>query len=206
MARLPIVLLHGYSDEASSFDVWRDLLAGEGRDATPIHVGDFVTLSNELTIKDLAEAFDRALRETDGLRGTEPFDAIVHSTGSLVIREWLATYARDAAVRVRRVKRLIGLAPANFGSPLAHKGASWLGALFKGDKTLGPDFMEAGTQILGGLELGSRYTWDLASRDLVGDSPLYDGTAETPFPFVIVGDEGYGGLRRLVNFRGGDGT
>jgi hypothetical protein len=202
MARRPVVLLHGYSDEATSFDTWRAHLVGAGHDATTVHVGDFVSLSNEITIKDLAEGFDRALRICGGLDAGEPFDAIVHSTGSLVLREWLATYG----ARARRVKRLIGLAPANFGSPLAHKGASWLGALFKGDKRLGPDFMEAGTRILDGLELGSRYTWELAERDLVGDNPVYDATADTPFPFVIVGDRGYRGLRKLVNFDGGDGT
>ena len=202
MARRPVVLLHGYSDHAASFDAWRARLVDAGFDATTIHVGDFVSLSNEITIKDLAEGFDRALRIRGGLDAGEPFDAIVHSTGSLVLREWLATYG----ARARRVKRLIGLAPANFGSPLAHKGASWLGALFKGDKRLGPDFMEAGTRILDGLELGSRYTWQLAERDLVGDSPIYDTSDDTPFPFVIVGDEGYRGLRKLVNFDGGDGT
>jgi hypothetical protein len=202
MARLPIVLLHGYSDRAASFDAWRDVLVGAGFDATTIHVGDFVTLSNEITIKDLAEGFDRALRIRAGLDADEPFDAIVHSTGSLVIREWLATYGS----RARRVKRLVGLAPANFGSPLAHKGASWLGAIFKGSKALGPDFMEAGTLILDGLELGGRYSWELAHRDLVGEHAIYDASGATPFPFVIVGDEGYGGLRKLVNFDGGDGT
>ncbi len=202
MPRLPIVLLHGYSDHAASFGAWRDQLVRAGYDATTIHVGDFVSLSNEITIKDLAEGFDRALRIRAGLDADEPFDAIVHSTGSLVVREWLATYG----ARARRLKRLVGLAPANFGSPLAHKGASWLGAIFKGDKTLGPDFMEAGTLILDGLELGSRHTWELAHRDLVGEHAIYDASDATPFPFTIVGDEGYGGLRRLVNFDGGDGT
>jgi len=202
MTRRPIVLLHGYSDHAQSFDTWRRHLVDAGWEATTIHVGDFVTLSNEITIKDVAEGFDRALRIRAGLDADEPFDAIVHSTGSLVIREWLATYG----TRVRRVKRLVGLAPANFGSPLAHKGASWLGAVFKGNKHWGPDFMEAGSLVLDGLELGSRYTWDLAHRDLVGEHAIYDATDETPFPFVIVGDEGYGGLRKLVNDPGSDGT
>jgi hypothetical protein len=196
------VLLHGYSDHATSFEAWRERLVDAGYEATTIHVGDFVTLSNEITIKDVAEGFDRALRIRAGLDADEPFDAIVHSTGSLVIREWLATYGS----RVRRAKRIVGLAPANFGSPLAHKGASWLGAIFKGNKALGPDFMEAGALVLDGLELGSRYTWDLAHRDLVGEHAIYDATGETPFPFVIVGDEGYGGLRKLVNDPGGDGT
>lgn len=204
MARPPIVLLHGYSDDADSFDTWRDHLAEAGFEPTTIHVGDFVTLSNEVTIKDIAEGFDRALRIRAGLDADEPFDAIVHSTGTLVLREWLATYG----ARARRVKRLIGLAPANFGSPLAHKGSSWLGALIKGDKSLGPDFLEAGSLVLDGLELGSRYTWDLAHRDLIGEHAIYDASPDTPFPFVIVGDEGYGDLlrRQFVTQPGTDGT
>jgi len=36
-----------------------------------------------------------------------------------------------------RLKHLIGLAPATFGSPLAHKGPSWLGALFQEDQLVG---------------------------------------------------------------------
>jgi triacylglycerol esterase/lipase EstA (alpha/beta hydrolase family) len=67
----------------------------------------------------------------------------VHSTGSLVLRAWLTHYAD----RRDRLKHFIGLAPANFGSPMAHKGRSWLGAIFKGNKTLGPDFLEASDRV-----------------------------------------------------------
>ncbi len=155
MPRLPIVLVHGYSDMGASFRTWRDLLQARGYDATTIHIGNYVSLSNEVTIKDIAEGFDRALRERAGLKPDEPFDAIVHSTGMLVVREWLVAYAS----RNERLKHLVGLAPATFGSPMAHKGRSWLGAIFKGGKEPGPDFMEAGDLVLAGLELGSRYTW-----------------------------------------------
>lgn len=200
MERLPVVLLHGYGARARSLLRWRDELIARGYDATAIHLGEFISLSNEITIKDIAEGFDRALRLRAGLGAEEPFDAIVHSTGGLVIREWLATYGS----RRRRLKRLVALAPATFGSPLAHKGRSWLGAMFRGERELGPDFMEAGERVLSGLELGSAYTWDLAHRDLLAREAIYDESPDSPFPFVIIGLGDYGIVRRL--FAGQPGT
>src|SRR5690606_15097504 len=145
------------------------ILEGAGYDATTIHLGNYVSLSNEITIKDIAEGFDRALRASH-IPPDAPFDAIVHSTGMLVMREWLAgtigTREKPelAQLRQSRQKHLCGLAPATFGSPMAHRGRSWLGAIFKGGKQPGPDFMEAGDRVLRGLELGSAYTWELAHR------------------------------------------
>ncbi len=203
MPRRPIVLLHGYSASAESLGRWHELLVAQGYAAPEIHLSGYISLSNEITIKDLAEGFDRALHEQRGLSEGQEFDVLVHSTGGLVIREWLATYAP----RRDRVKHIIALAPAMFGSPLAHKGRSWLGAVFKGERERAPDFLEAGTQVLTGLELGSSYTWGLAHRDLLGVTPTYGANADTPYPFVFVGTEGYGGLRGLFSSPdGSDGT
>ena len=202
MPRLPLVLIHGYSDQGASFEPWRRALVDRGYDVSSIHVGNYRSLTNEVTIKDVAEGLDRALRIRAGLAADEPFDAIVHSTGMLVIRAWLTAYAK----RRDRLKHLIGLAPATFGSPLAHKGRSWLGALFKGNRERGPDFMEAGDRILDALELGSRFTWDLAHVDLLGDEPFYGPTRSTPFVFVFCGTRAYSGLRGLMNEPGSDGT
>jgi hypothetical protein len=203
VARRPIVLLHGYSADVESLTPWRRILLERGYEAPEIHLGGYISLSNEISIKDLAEGFDRALRLQPGLADGQEFDAIVHSTGGLVIREWLATYA----TRRGRVKRIIGLAPANFGSPLAHKGRSWLGAMFKGEKERRPDFLEAGTRVLTGLELGSSYTWTLAHRDLISRQPTYGQGADTPYPFVFIGTDGYGGVRGLFSDPdGSDGT
>lgn len=204
MPKRPVILLHGYSAEAKTMHPWRQLLIDHGYDASEIRLGQYISLSNEITIKDVAEAFDRALRAQGGLSDDEDFDVIVHSTGGLVIREWLTTYEARRA----RVKHIIGLAPAMFGSPLAHQGRSFLGAVFKGHKdVLSPDFMEAGTQVLSGLELGSSYTWKLAERDLLGNEPTYGTGADTPWPFVFIGSRSYGGLRSLfTNPDGSDGT
>src|SRR5215212_8835296 len=202
MPRLPLVLIHGYSDLGVSFEPWRRALGGRGYDVSSIHVPSYRSLTNEVTIKDIAEGLDRALRIRAGLAADEPFDAIVHSTGMLVIRAWLTAYAK----RRDRLKHLIGLAPATFGSPLAHKGRSWLGALFKGNRERGPDFLEAGDRILDGLELGSRFTWDLAHLDLLGPDTYYGPTKRTPYAFVFIGTSDYGWLKRAVTEPGTDGT
>lgn len=198
----PIVLIHGYSDKGSSFKSWVEELTGRRREVISIHTCNYRTLTNEVTIKDIAEGFDRALRFDAGLSTETEFDAIVHSTGMLVIRAWLTTYA----TRRSRLKHLIGLAPATFGSPLAHKGRSWLGAIFKGEKELGPDFLEAGDLVLDGLELGSRFTWDLAHQDMVSGKDFYGCGTETPYVFVFCGTSQYTGLKSLVNEHGTDGT
>lgn len=197
-----LVLIHGYSDKGKSFATWRERLQDRYRRTEQIAVVDYVSLTNEVTIKDLAEGFDLALSSRPGLKDDEDFDAIVHSTGMLVIRSWLTTYP----VRRSRLKHLIGLAPATFGSPLAKKGRSWIGAVFKGNRDLGPDFLESGDMILDGLELASPFTWALAEKDMLGDITYYGTTDSTPYVHIFCGTDGYGGLRRLVDSPGSDGT
>jgi hypothetical protein len=201
--RRPIILIHGYSDSGPSFKRWKDILEENGFDPTMINVCDYKTLTNEVTIKDLAEGFDRALR-LKSLHNKE-FDAIVHSTGMLVLRSWLSTYHEK---RLSCLKHLIGLAPASFGSPLAYKGRSWMGALFKGNRSIGPDFLDAGDKVLDGLELGSYFTWNLAHKDLLDEhTTFYSPGPETPYVFILVGNENYGGLINLVaKAPGTDGT
>ena len=172
MAR-PIVLIHGYSATGLDFTELCDRLKKRHVEPIDINVGNYVSLNNEISIKDIAEGFDRALRNNPRLNAGQEFDAIVHSTGMLVIRAWLTNYG--AAVgdneRAKRLKHLVGLAPATWGSPQAHKGRTWIGAMVKGNKEPGPDFLKAGDEVLDGLELGSRFTWDLAHLDLLGRQP-----------------------------------
>ena len=199
----PIVLIHGYSDKGQSFKVWRDKLTSGNPawEADRISIGNYTSLTDEVTIKDLADGLDRALRAKFG-DDTQEFDAIVHSTGMLVIREW---FVRDRH-RLRRLKHLVAIAPATFGSPLARQGRSWLGAVFKGERHLGPDFLAAGDLILDGLELASPYTWDLAGRDVFNEPPFYDDSPDTPYVFVFCGTEAYTGIRQLGDSPGMDGT
>ena len=127
---------------------------------------------------------------------------MVQSTGMLVVRAWLAA----DPLRAKRLKRLIAIAPATFGSPLAKQGRSWLGAVFKGSKHLGPDFLEAGDQVLLGLELASEFTWRLADEDLFVDPPRYDAGPDTPYVFIFCGTGTYTGLEKIVAKPGTDGT
>jgi hypothetical protein len=203
MQKRPLVLVHGYSDRGESFGPWCAALAAAGFDPKQISVCSYESLSNEVTIKDVGEAFDRALALQANIHPDKEFDAIVHSTGMLVLRAWLTSHDRT---RVGRLKHLIALAPATFGSPLAHKGRSTLGSIFKGNRKIGPDFLEAGDQILDGLELASRFQWELTHRDIFVDNPVYGAGTDTPWVFTFCGTDTYSGLRRFVNEPGTDGT
>jgi hypothetical protein len=208
----PLVLIHGYSDEGQAFFPLRDALRSrKDLELVDINICSYVTLNNEITIKDIAEGLERAFRNHPMLNETPEFefDAIVHSTGMLVIRSWLTNNGIKASVnnRLKRLKHLIGLAPATWGSPQAHKGRTWLGALVKGDKNpLGPDFLNAGDRVLEGLELGSSFTWDLAHLDLLGKEPFYDKGTGTPFVAAFIGNRPYEGLESVANDPGTDGT
>lgn len=200
----PLVLIHGYSAGGLDFFPLRDQLAAHGIDSARINICNYVSLNNEVTIKDIAEGLERAFQARNLLG---EFDAIVHSTGMLVLRSWLANSGAPPAnnPRLARLKHLIGLAPATWGSPQAHKGRTWLGALVKGNKDVGPDFLNAGDQVLDGLELGSEFTWDLAHRDLLGE-PYYDKGPNTPYVAVFIGNTPYDGIASVANDPGTDGT
>ena len=201
----PVVLIHGYSDKGVSFEGWRQALVAQGAQPVMVNVCTYISLNNEVTISDIGEALDRALQYQLNWQDGEPreFDAIVHSTGMLVLRAWLVNYGP----RRGRLKHLIGLAPATFGSPLAHKGRSLLGSIFKGNHDpLSPDFLNAGDRVLDALELGSSFTWDLSHRDLLADPPFYTGGNDSPYVAVFVGDTPYTDIREVINEPGTDGT
>jgi hypothetical protein len=88
----PLVLIHGYSATDKAFGPLRDALIGKGIVPTTINICgtsglrvNYVSLNNEITIKDIAEGLDRAFSSHPILKDdNQPFDAIVHSTGMLV--------------------------------------------------------------------------------------------------------------------------
>lgn len=206
----PLVLLHGYSDSHKGFEKWyKALIKKTGIDKNKVHLINYVSLANEISIRDIAEAFNRALANDAGIAENEPFDAIVHSTGMLIIRAWLTRYASidDKIIaqkldkkRIKRLHHLIALAPATNGSPVAHKGRSWIGALVKGNRAIGRDFLESGHKVLSALELASPFTWDLASEDMFGEgnSKRFKAGPETPFVFTICGGSGLGKVAEAV--------
>ncbi|MBI3797906.1 MAG: hypothetical protein HY268_13180, partial [Deltaproteobacteria bacterium] len=138
-------------------------------------------------------------------------DVIVHSTGAPVIRHWLHYYltqvCRGDFARCP-IRRLIMLAPANFGSRLAAQGKSTLAKLFRGGIAHG---FQTGQRILEGLELGSPTLWELAKNDLFSGSSFYPVDPNRgPFVFILSGTNTYGELKGFVakgaNEDGSDGT
>jgi hypothetical protein len=203
----PLLLIHGYSADGLDFTNLYWALVDRKIEVKLLNVGNYISLNNEITIEDIAEGMQRAIDLTE-LNTSEEFDAIVHSTGMLVMRAWLAhqKIAPGKNQRLKQLKHLIGLAPATWGSPQAHKGRTWLGALVKGNKTPGPDFLNAGNLVLDGLELGSRFTWDLAHADLLGPVPYFGTGPDTPYVAVFIGNTPYKGIASVANDPGTDGT
>ena len=159
----PIVIIHGWSDRSASFGALRRFIAElSGGNFFQINLADYVSMDDEVRFDDLVAGMQRAWRETGLPEKPGAVDAVVHSTGGLVIRDWLTTYAPGEAP----VRRLLMLAPANFGSPIAHKGRAFYGRIIKGFNSEKP--FQTGARLLRGLELASPYAWDLAMRDRFG--------------------------------------
>ena len=205
MAERPIVILHGWSDTSETFKPLARLLRARlGRQVSIVSLADYVSMEDEVRFDDVAEAMDVAWRRHGLPRRRGGVDAIVHSTGGLVIRDWLQRHYAPARAPV---KHLVMLAPANFGSHLAHKGRSFIGRVYKGFVAKKPEgrAFETGTHILRGLELASPYTWQLAERDRFGRG----GTMYQPgnvLCTVLVGNRGFRGISSIANEDGSDGT
>src|SRR5262245_1498846 len=121
MANLPVIILHGWSDTSNSFRNLAGWLQQNGFKVVDIYLGDYLSMNDEITLPDLGAAFGRALTAHNIPQTRFSFDVIVHSTGGLVIREYLRQVCRGDASRTA-VKHLCMMAPANFGSPLARLG------------------------------------------------------------------------------------
>lgn len=198
-----LVIIHGWSDNFSSFRALAKRLAsplpdGIGAQVEQIYLGDYISLDDQVTFADLVEAMDRAWSDVGLPRSARSVDAIVHSTGGLVIRDWMSRFAPDTVP----IHRLLMLAPANFGSPLAHTGRSVIGRAVKGWK--GTRLFETGAQILKGLELASSYSWQLAERDLFVNDCVF--APSRVLCTVLVGNSGYSGISAVANKPGTDGT
>lgn len=201
-----VLIVHGWSDTSESLRELAAFLGAHGYDAKELWLGDYISMDDDVRVADvgkrMAEVIDAMIAAGD-LEAR--FDMIVHSTGGLVAREWLTTRYRSAA-ETCPMKRLVMLAPANYGSKLAAMGKSFLGRVVKGYNS----WFHTGASMLNDLELASPYQWELAQRDVVvapggGDARYYG--ADRVWPFVIVGTHPYAGLlRQIVNEAGGDGT
>lgn len=183
MATTSVLTVHGWSASDSSMAELAGFLERAGFDTAQLWLGGYPSMADEVHLADSARRMGEVVREmqADG-RLAERFHIVTHSTGALVVRQWLAfTYPEGGAP----VDNFLMLAPANFGSPLAVMGRSALGRLIKGWK----NSFQTGTEFLHALEHGSMAQQNLALADRLSRN----GETASPFseaavrPFVITG-------------------
>ena len=197
----PVLLIHGYSAESATADladitsIYGELpaiLRAEYGDANvfELDVSRYITLDDGVTLDDIAFALDRALQQDYSQLLDGKFRVIIHSTGALVIRNWIRRFSLQ--YKNRPLERVIYLAGALFGSGWAHIGK---GQLAKWGRWVFQSGAERGVQVLEGLELGSEWTLDLHIHFLSAGSAMLDdygvreaaiiGSAAHPSWFVI---------------------
>lgn len=202
-----VLIIHGWSDTTKSFHALADFLREHDYQATELWLGDYISMDDDVRVADVGKRMGNVIDDMIS-RGSlaNSFDVIVHSTGGLVAREWLTSHYRGRAGECP-MKRLVMLAPANYGSKLAATGKSMLGRIVKGYN----NWFQTGQGMLNDLELGSPYQWELAQRDMLrapgtDNDDTYYGE-DRVWPFVIVGTHPYSNLlRQIVNENGADGT
>lgn len=137
-----------------------DLLRARGHVAAPVKLGAYPSMCDDVRIEDVARRLDAVVRELQANGGlAERFHIVAHSTGALIVREWIAD--RFERGEPAPVENFIMLAPANHGSPLAVHGRSVFARLFKGWR----NGFQTGTAFLRALELGAAYQERLDLRD-----------------------------------------
>ncbi|MFC5050540.1 esterase/lipase family protein [Rubritalea spongiae] len=191
-----IVIIHGWSDDAQSFQPLAKYIR---KHCTPsvktIKLIDWLSMDDDISYTDLAEAFDQEWRHKELKRTPHSVDFVVHSTGALVLREWLTKYFKTPSKSPAH--RILMLAPANYGSYLADEGKTFMGRVFKGG------FGDTGKKLLDGLELASPYTQELSARDIF--KGWFDPTKKH-LVTTLIGNKGYGGLTNITYQDGSDGT
>ncbi len=190
----PIVLIHGYSSEGksnSAADIYGTLPADLRREfganqVLDVNLSRWISLSDGVALDDVSFAMERALNSPKFrhlLRGG--FNVVIHSTGALVVRNWLRLFPRKPSP----VACLVHLAGANFGSGLAHVGRGtlvrWSRQIFQG--------VDPGARVLDELEFGASKTLDLHLHFLQPGHRLAEdyGVRE----FCLIGSQTLNGLR-----------
>lgn len=204
--KIILVFVHGYGvTDISSYGKLPEALQSVAQQTAPdiildiqhIYLGRYITFHDEVTMDDIARAFDKA--RLDAI-GEQPFSCITHSTGGPAIRSWVELFYGVKNLGKIPLKHLIMLAPANHGSALAQLGKGRLSRIktwFQG--------IDPGQKVLDWLELNSRGQWSLNESWL-----SYKPDENNFFPFVITGQhidkKLYDHLNSYTGEKGSDGV
>ncbi len=181
-----VVFVHGWSvTDTSTYGRLPEALAAQaGEYALDIEIrhiwlGKYISFHDEVSVADVARAFDRALRDqvSENHERIDHFSCITHSTGGPVVREWLERFYSADKLSESPLRHLVMLSPANHGSALAALGKQKIGrikAWFAG--------VEPGQRILDWLSLGSLQQINLAKAYLDYELP-----GSGFYPFVLTG-------------------
>ena len=87
-----LLIVHGYSDGSTSFTGLGDFLIAKGLyKREDVFYLDYSSMDDQATFRDFADKLDADRRTR---LGNERVDVACHSTGSLVVRAWLALHAQ----------------------------------------------------------------------------------------------------------------
>lgn len=186
----PILLIHGYGSEQDTAtsqrgaaSIYKGLATWlkstySSNSVFELDLSRWISLEDGIGLDDVSRAMDAALRGPYSHLIDGTFHVIIHSTGALVVRNWIHKFAGSN----QPIRNLIYLAGANFGSGWADLGrnrlARWGRELFTGS--------EAGTKILDALELGASDTIDLHLALMEGDTSM---AARGVREYVIIGSQ-----------------
>lgn len=200
MSNRPLLIIHGWSDSSSSFEKLAKIIESQiGRYVQEVNLADYVSMDDAVTFYDIAAAMQKAWLARNLPTEKGKVDVIAHSAGALVLRTWLQIYYSAGN---SPIKNLVLLAPANFGSHLAHKGRAFFGRVIEGFNS--KKMFQVGTQLLKGLELASPFTFNLALADCFNDQS-YFGPGNI-LCTVLTGNHGYTGISAAANEDGTDGV
>ncbi len=173
-----VFLIHGWSvQETTTYQAFHTKLAENGFDLQEVYLGRYVSLEDDIEIRDIAKALHRALhRKLNGDWG-RPFHIVTHSTGALIAKQWIVHHYKGRFAEKKPLKNIVFLAGPHFGSRLAHHGRSMMAqARYRG---------ETGQKVLEALELGSAFSWQINEAWLDPASWKKKGIR----PFNLIGDK-----------------
>lgn len=120
----PVVLVHGWCSDPSSFGQMKDLLELDGLTvAEPFDYGPLTKVPSTggtgVTIEELAAIFAghvlRILRET----GATQVDVVTHSMGGLIVRAWMSGMVSVNIPYEGQIRKLITIATPHYGAKQA---------------------------------------------------------------------------------------